>query len=448
MYWGNPNAPSAHLCSYRELRRHAYFRWEKTLILPALDEPNLVRMNAVQGASIQEWKTARKATLFSAKIQLQRPDVQVSFQAPVLQRKPTTKFSWEAVAWTAAGIALLAISVVMLALLGRKIFFFGKNSLPVFLELTAWLVQGVAKLTLGVFRLIFDLVSPNPIYPRNQNAVTLAFALLILYFIGTLLLLCGLAIYVAGIIGHKLLSAARVSFMPSIYSFLLATKAFSFNRGPGQMILADQFMNEAVTEPNSNLAKDKIQQALGWYQQAALNGHTPAQRRFGLGLLASLPPTEARFMEDPQLMLVKEGIQWLQAAAIHGDKEALQDLRLLFKIAKTEPGIQLRIHEGVAGTTEIERIKNLFPPGHHFVDIAVTRFASTEANENKRNKIRWTLFEPRRAPRIQPICDIITSPEFLGQNPFPRDLAHLIEDYDVGFLASGQQQQSGERDET
>jgi hypothetical protein len=190
-------------------------------------------------------------------------------------------------------------------------------------------------------------------------------------------------------------------------------------------------MKQATKSPN----KVTVMCALGWYQKAALNGNSSAQRHLGLGLLTSLPHRNSTTMDAADLLIVQEAIQWLQAAAINGNSDAFEDLLRLFRISSTEPNIQNRLYRGVSGNDEIDRIKNMFPHGHNFIEVATALYAEFEADETKRAKIQAAFLDPRRQPLIKPICQGIenTKPKLLGKNEaFPEDLANMVAQYVVG----------------
>jgi len=210
-----------------------------------------------------------------------------------------------------------------------------------------------------------------------------------------------------------------------------AVKARTENLGSAENELGNQLMDAVANDTSGTCNLGKVQQALLWHHTAGSRGYGSAQRRFGLGLLASLSQHQsAATMDVDELMLVKEAIQWLQAAAINGDVNAPKDLCRLFGMdvppgnqQVAPPQLVQRLYAGVTGNTESDRVRNLFPAGHNFIQIAIEQYASIEQNATKREKIRTALLAARRKPTTEPVAET---------TQLPTDIADLIAQFTVG----------------
>lgn len=123
-------------------------------------------------------------------------------------------------------------------------------------------------------------------------------------------------------------------------------------------------------DAEKDLANDLIRQgyfenSLAWYGKAALSGYAPAQRVYGLALLASLfKHSSIQTMSEKEIKIMYEALNWLSDAAINGDSEALMDLKLMI-VNDLPDRCRFKINKR-------ERLKSLFQ--EDFIGIAVNRF--------------------------------------------------------------------------
>ncbi len=398
LHWGNPEMPSSVQNSYVNLRMSGYEEWERTRIRRDLEDPNLVHPTLQK-----DWDTFETRSSFFGWFLIQRPSFQASHYVPpkleIAEKpsilpgfkkkpgmpleekkkpeKPEYSIRWQTVAWILAGVAALCLSFLVL-----NLFLYFVPGIPYFIRndlfTGAYLIGGTG-----------------------------------LGFVG--LALAGLVLILKGV------------------------KDYRENRGVAQKNLAGRLMDEIARGASDSSNGQKALRALHWYREAALNGNTFAQRLCGLGMLASLSRHHnAETLEDSELLVLKEAIQWLQSAGINGNTDATQDLRILFGMSNLPANLDLRLYAGVQGDTELDQIKNLFPQGHNFIDLAVEQYealvierpsseqpAEPETDEQiaaKRKNIQLAIAGAQRRPITQEVDKItLVSP----------DVADIIAAYSV-----------------
>jgi hypothetical protein len=224
------------------------------------------------------------------------------------------------------------------------------------------------------------------------------------------------------IVRAQLIFFLGVSAIGTTALFLLGAKNYWENRGVAEKAVGDRLMGEIASDESIAPNGQKAERALHWYLVAARNGDTTSQRLVGLGLLTSLSQhRNATNMNDAELLITKEAVQWLQSTAKNGDLHAAGDLSRLFNFSHNPPpNLDLMI----SGNTESDRIRNMFPAGHNFVDIALEQSGATESNPKKREKLVIAFLTSRRKP-ISTQVDKITNLTF--------NLSDLVVQYLVGI---------------
>lgn len=160
-----------------------------------------------------------------------------------------------------------------------------------------------------------------------------------------------------------------------------------------------------------------VEEALDWYKEAALRGYVPAQRTLGLAILAELSRyPNVKDMDDDNLLLVGEGVRWLQAAEQNGDVEAINFLRNCFQLNTYNC-----LYQGVTAASETEKVKQMFRfESPNILNEAVTLFEKAyPKNDQLGKKIKSGLVVTRK---------VITQAIIDSTNICP-DVAQLVASY-------------------